>query len=226
MSGTDELLSEREEIEMLLPWYVTGRLDAADTARVEAYIAAHPELQHQLALIREEQGANVAVNEALPVPRLPSADELMARFAGQESRSAGAKARARDLFGAFTRFFESPSPAVVRWAAAAAAVVIVAQAAVLGALITREDATYVAASGPGEEAGAASVALISFADGATPAAITGLLEENRLRIADGPLPGGFFRLRSEGQLTDEERQQLVARLGDRRDVIKLVLPSQ
>src|SRR5690606_994039 len=154
MSGTDELLSEREEIEMLLPWYVTGRLDADDTARVEAYIAAHPELQHQLALIRDEQGANVAVNEALSVPRLPSADELMARIAGQEDRSLGF--HVRGAFGALSRFFEAPSPAMVRWAAAAAAVVIIAQAAVLGALLTREEATYVAASGPGEEAGAGS----------------------------------------------------------------------
>lgn len=226
MSGTDELISEREEIEMLLPWYVTGRLDGADAARVKAYLAEHPELQHQMALIREERATDLDLNEALPVPPLPSADELAARVAGQESRLISLRSRARSAFGALGRILQSPPPGAIKWAAAAAAVVIVAQAAILGALLTREEATYVAASGPGGEAAAGSVALISFADGATPAAITGLLNDNRLRIADGPLPGGFFRVRYDGELTEEERRQLVVRLGERRDVIKLVLPSQ
>ena len=34
---SDEL-SERDEIEALLPWYVTGRLDARARARVERYV--------------------------------------------------------------------------------------------------------------------------------------------------------------------------------------------
>lgn len=32
-------LSERDEIEALLPWYVSGKLDATSRARVERYIA-------------------------------------------------------------------------------------------------------------------------------------------------------------------------------------------
>ena len=227
MSEIDELMSEREEIEMLLPWYVTGRLDKEDAARVEAYLAQHPELQHQLSLIREEQQENVALNEALPVPPLPSADELMARLSGDQSRMITVQSLGHGLFAAISGFFEAPSPGAVRWAAAAAAVVIIAQAAVLGVLVTREEASYIAASGPGEEANGASIALVSFADGATPGAITSLLEENQLRIVDGPLPGGFFRVRFDGELSsDEDRRQLLARLGNRRDVIKLVLPSQ
>src|SRR5690606_22708295 len=114
---------------------------------------------------------------------------------GPESGLSAARFHIRRALGAVAGFFEAPSPAAVRWAAAAAAVVIVAQAAVLSSLLTREGATYVAASGPGEEASVGSVALVSFADGATPAAITSLLEENHLRIVDGPLPGGFFRVR-------------------------------
>ncbi len=227
MSGTDEMLSEREEIELLLPWYVTGRLDADDTARVASYLARHPELRHQLEIIREEQGADVFVNEAIPAPALPSADELMVQISGGETGVQKLNSIVRRIRNSVLRFLEAPTPAAVRWAAAAAALVIVAQAAILGALLTRDEATYVAASGPGEEANGGAIALIAFADGASPGAIIELLEENHLRIVDGPLPGGFFRVRAEnGTISEEERRQLLARLGSRRNVIKLVLPSQ
>ena len=52
MSGQDSREREREEIEMLLPWYVTGRLDRADRARVEGYLARHPDVAAQLDLVR------------------------------------------------------------------------------------------------------------------------------------------------------------------------------
>ena len=44
MTDTIEKFSEREEIEMLLPWYESGTLDPADFKRVERYLAAHPEI--------------------------------------------------------------------------------------------------------------------------------------------------------------------------------------
>jgi anti-sigma factor RsiW len=39
----------RHEIQLLLPWYVTGRLDAVDRARVEAHLSLCPECQSELA---------------------------------------------------------------------------------------------------------------------------------------------------------------------------------
>jgi hypothetical protein len=38
---SEATIDEREEIEMLLPWYVTGRLEPVEMATVEAYLAAH-----------------------------------------------------------------------------------------------------------------------------------------------------------------------------------------
>ena len=37
-----EKLSERDEIEALLPWYISGKLDAKSRARVERYMEAYP----------------------------------------------------------------------------------------------------------------------------------------------------------------------------------------
>ena len=40
-----EKLGERDEIEALLPWYVSDKLDAKSRARVERYMDAHPEVK-------------------------------------------------------------------------------------------------------------------------------------------------------------------------------------
>ena len=85
MTETQEKFSEREEIEILLPWYVTGRLDAAETARVAAYIERHPDVRSQLGLVREEQTATVAGNEEIRA-RLASAEKDRQRRATPRSR--------------------------------------------------------------------------------------------------------------------------------------------
>ena len=45
MNEQPDELSERDEIEALLPWYVSGKLDAHARARVERYVKTHPEGQ-------------------------------------------------------------------------------------------------------------------------------------------------------------------------------------
>lgn len=219
MSGIDEHLSERKEIEMLLPWYVTGKLDAADTARVEAYLEQHPDMLHQLALIAEEQTVTVEDNEAIR-PRLASTEALLARSAmpGSTVRSwlAGLVDRVKALF-------EAPTPGAVRWAAAAAAIIICLQAAALGTLLTQDMGGYQTASRPGIEGEHAPVALIAFADRAPIADIARVLAENRLRVVDGPLPGGFFSVRFEDNATGEEQRRRFDAILARKDLIRAVM---
>src|ERR1700741_1281260 len=69
---------EREEIEMLLPWYVTGRLDARDRAKVESYLASHPDVAAQLDLVRDEREQAILGNEARGAPSGGALDRLMA----------------------------------------------------------------------------------------------------------------------------------------------------
>ena len=42
MSRSETMHTERDEVELLLPWYESGRLDAADKARVEEFLANDP----------------------------------------------------------------------------------------------------------------------------------------------------------------------------------------
>ncbi len=222
MSGIDEQLSEREEIEMLLPWYVTGKLDAADKARVETYLARHPDVQRQLALVAEEQTATIAGNEAIR-PHLPSADALLVRTA-----TPGVVARSwlSRIVEAVKDLFQAPTPGAVRWAGAAAAVVILAQAMALGTLLTREGDGYQTASRPGVEAQLAPVATIAFTDDASVGAIAMMLYDHQMRLVDGPLPGGFYSVRFVDQPPSAEQQRRLTSIVNRKDIVRAVLPSR
>jgi hypothetical protein len=222
MSGQDEKLSEREEIEMLLPWYVTGRLDAADAARVDAFLAHHPEMRSQLALVREEQGAAVAGNEAIHA-RLASTDTLLAAAATPTDR---AQSWLSQIAASAKALFNAPTPGAVRWATAAAAVIICLQAAALGTLLTRDGGTYGTASRPGTELQLQPVAMIAFTDDASALRIAQMLEDHHLRIVDGPQPGGFYGLRFDDQAAAEEQQRRLTSVLHRKDIVKALLPSR
>ena len=55
----------RSEVELLLPWYVTGKLDAADKARVEAFLATHPKCSASSRWCARSRSSRRRSNEAL-----------------------------------------------------------------------------------------------------------------------------------------------------------------
>lgn len=222
MTTTQGQMSERDEIEMLLPWYVTGRLDAADTARVAAYLERHPDVRSQVPLVREELSATVAGNEEIRA-RLASAETIIAGAASPTERILTWLSR---TVGAARGLFAAPTAGAVRWAAAAAAVIICLQAAALGTLLTREGSTYGTASRPGIDATQRAVAMIAFADNASATTIARILDEYRLRIVDGPLPGGFYGVRFADEATAAEQQRRLGAIATRTDIVKAVLPGR
>ncbi|MBX9592003.1 MAG: hypothetical protein K2X43_22145 [Hyphomonadaceae bacterium] len=219
----DEL--EREEIEMLLPWYVTGKLDRADMAKVESYLARHPRMAAQLDLIRAERDATVLGNEALSSPSAAARDRLMASLPparlGIAQRIAGSAQLAR-----IADFFTAPSARGAQWAAIAAGVLIVVQAAAITGLIIRAGgSTYETAAGP--STGVGPLALVVFADEAKAPAIARLLREFNASIVDGPKPGGVYkiRLRTEDR-SPAAQEAILQRLAERRDIVRVVVPSK
>jgi hypothetical protein len=215
---------ERAEIEMLLPWYTTGRLARADMARVESYLASHPHVARQLDLVRDEMEQTVAANEAQGWPSPGALDRLMAAL--PRAPSGGAPQRAGALF--FQRikeFFAFPTATGVRWAAAGVAILVAVQAAAIATLILGDrGGSYQVASG--ESAGGSGVtALVAFRDEATAPAISKLLREFRAKIVDGPKSGGLYTVK----LRVDDRSQADAqlrRLEERRDVVRAVLRSR
>ena len=215
---------EREEIEMLLPWYVTGRLDAADLAKMEAYLAAHPEVARQLDLARTERDETVAANEALGLPSAGATARLMASLPA--ARPGWAAMRA--LRGGLQQvgdLLAAPTANAVRWAALAAAVLIAVQGIAIVSLLNERAGTYQTASGG--QSGDGIALLVTFADDAKATAISQLLTDFDASIVDGPKAGGVYkiRLRTEDRST-AGREALMRRLAGRRDIVRAVLPSR
>jgi hypothetical protein len=215
---------EREEIEKLLPWYVTGRLERGDVGRVEGYLRRHPDMLPQLDLIGAERRETVRGNEVIGVPRAGMGEELLASLPAAGSRRAHARRRLGRFLDRVLGGLLSMSPAGrLQWAALVA--LVLAQSAVItGLLIFGGGATYRVAAGPSP--GGHLSALVAFADEAKAAAMARLLTEFDATIVDGPKPGGVYKITVRSRDNSRAAQrELLDRLAARRDVIRIVLPS-
>jgi anti-sigma factor RsiW len=225
MSDDTTAAAEREEIEMLLPWYVSGRLDAADRARVEGYLARDAGLRHQLDLVRAERQEVIAANEALRTPSAGALDRLMASLPPRRP-SLAERLGLSALNQTVADFFAAPSVRGVRFAAVAAALLLLAQAAVITTLLVRGDGggTYQTASGQNDDKGVS--ALVVFAEDARLPAISRVLADLDASIVDGPKPGGVYKVRIRtADRSDAAREALLRKLAERRDVVRSVLPA-
>jgi hypothetical protein len=216
---------EREEIEMLLPWYATGRLDRADMAKVESYLTRHPDVGGQLELVRSERDETVAANEVLGSPPAGTVDRLVASLPparqGRSPFRLGAP-----IFRRVADFFTAPTASGVQWAAVAVAALIAVQAAAIATLLLGDrGGAYRVASG--QQTGDGISALVVFTDEATIPTISQLLAEFDARIVDGPKAGGVYkiRLRMEDR-SPAAREALLRRLAERRSIVRAVLPSR
>jgi hypothetical protein len=224
MTGLSLENAEREEIEMLLPWYVTGKLGPGDLAKVEAYLAAHPQFAHQLDLVRAERDESVLANEAQGAPSAGATAQLMAAL--PSARQAGAAWHAlRRSLQQVGELFVAPTANAVRWAAVAVALVVAIEAGVIAKLVGERPDIYQPAGGP--QTGDGIAVLIVFADDARAPAISKLLADFDASIVDGPKAGGLYkvRLRTEDR-SQAAREALMRRLTERGDVVRAVLPSR
>ncbi len=187
----------RGEIDDLLPWYANGRLAAADRARVEAALAADPELARRLEIVREERAEAIAANEALSPTSSRAFDRLMAAIDAEPAPARPFAAMKAGLLERFGDFLAGLAPRRLAYAAAAVVAVVALQSLAIGGLIGRGGT----AGGPmttasqGETAGAGPTLLVAFAPEARIDEIAALLKANGAGIAEGPKAGGMFRLR-------------------------------
>jgi hypothetical protein len=217
-----EKLSERDEIEALLPWYVTGRLDARDRARVERYVREHPEVEAHLALAREESDATVASNQSIPLPGAQTLDRLRASIAAApRRRSLGAAFG--ELANRLGDWIAGLAPPQLALAAAVAALLVMLQAAAIGALVLERAGapTYQTAGGE-ETTGESFELLVGFADTATIGEIAQLLKRLDAVVVDGPR-AGLYRLRLPD--TGEEGRKAAVEALQQSGIVTAVLPE-
>ena len=186
--------SEPSEIELLLPWYAAGTLDAHESQQVEAALANDPELAARYEWVRAELAQETHVSEAAGEP---SGRDVKALFAKIDALPAQ-KSRSSIDFGArIAEFLASLSPRTLAWSAMAAALAIVLQAGLLAGIMLKEKSAggYETASAPANVPGEGSYVLLRFQPQASAADVANFLETNKLSIAGGPSAGGLYRVR-------------------------------
>ena len=194
MNAMKQEAPERQEIEELLPWHAAGTLSRRDAQRVEDALANDPELARRYALVREEFGETIHLNETLGAPSARALEKLFAKIDAEPARR---QAVSLNLGSRIGEFFASLSPRTLAWSASAAAIAILLQAGLLADIMLKETKTggYETASAPTTDPGVGAFTLIRFAPQASSDDITKFLEANKLSIAAGPMAGGLYKVR-------------------------------
>jgi len=160
------------KVQALLPWFVTGRLDATERAEVEAHLAGCPRCRAELALERQ-----LHATQSVPEP----GGDVDRGWASMRRRiDAGALAARRSVGTAGRPAGPGPS-AGWRWALAAQFAMIVLLAAAL--LLPRLDGERYRGLGA---AVAPANAVVMFSPDATEAQMRAALRESDARLVGGP----------------------------------------
>ncbi len=218
MTNETEVLSEADEFEALLPWFVSGKISAADKAKVDAYLAQHPEVRAHIALARDEADDIFAANAQIEAPR-DALDKLKASLATSPSaRLHSVKASLIDKLGLF---LSELAPRQLAYAGISAALAIAVLGGSLGSLLSGgQGAGYQTAAGPGASAVKGTFALVTFQAAASAGNLSAFLSENKITIVDGPKAGGVFRVRlSDDVLSNNETGAALAKLKSRADLV-------
>ena len=218
----------REDFEMLLPWFVTGKLAPDEQGQVEAYLAAHPDMRKQLDLIEAERTDTVVNNEAMGAPSAEALAKLMGAIDAKSLSRRSGFASLSSLVQSGLDWLGSRSALVP--VAAMAAVAIVLQAGLIGALLVNKPAatlgekiSHTASVPKSDQAG--TFALVGFAPTATLHDVEKVLGPLGLSIADGP-KAGIYRVKlSEKVLGDTERDILITALIAQPSVITFAAPA-
>jgi anti-sigma factor RsiW len=191
---------DHDEAQALLPWYVTGAIDAADRARVESHLPACPQCQAELAAERRlaEEVAGLSIDVAHGWAALRPRLENRPRRARHEALGD----RIRRAWGA--------SPAWLGWAVAAQVGALVVLALVLhpGSQADRYRALGASTAPP-----AANLVVI-FRPDTSEADLRGAVRAVDGRLVGGPTAADAYLL----SVPVATRRQALARLQARAEI--------
>lgn len=200
-----------QDIEELLPWHAAGTLSRRDSQRVEQALADDPELARRYALAREELSETIHLNETLGAPSARAMDTLFAKIDAEPARRS---APSLNLGARIAGFFAGLTPRTLAWSASAAALAILLQAGFIADMALRNNTPgYQTASAPSTAPGVGAFTLIRFAPQASFDDINKFLEQNKLSIVAGPVPGGLYKVRvADSALGKDELDGIVKKL--------------
>ena len=198
---------QHREVQLLLPWFVTGQLSPDEQAQVETHLVACPDCKADLALDR---------GLAVEVANLPMGIEL--GWASMLRRLDGAPERRRIALRSSWRRLCGRVAGLLRISAPWLGWVMAAQlslfllAGVFSPPAQQPARYHTLGSAPAAVAG--NVVVI-FRPDTTEGAIRQMLKADDARVVDGPTAAGAYVLR----VPDTERPVALARLKARSDVL-------
>jgi len=211
---------KRDEVEMMLPFYVTGQLDHAEANEIDEYLKHHPDVARQLEFIRAERESTAASNAIYASRPARSFDRVAAMIGKTPAQPTRAAGWGLDWI---KRLFAMPSSPTLGFVGAAAAIVILLQAATIGTLVVAQYSGIFSPAGGNETADVGTTVVVRFADDASAAAIADVLSGLGLKIVDGPRGGRLFTVRiGPKNMSEGERERLIAALKARSDLIVFV----
>ena len=178
------MTNEHEKIEMLLPWFVTGQLDANEMAQVDAHMLACPECQ--LLLRQEYQLKNEVASMPVALPRFGMPANIDSHRPSIGSNAWQSTRRA------VSRWSTKP----VRFAAFAAAQAAMLLIVFQFAQPTTEPGAEYRTLSSGDVASKAN-ALVMFNPGTREADFRAILVNANANIVGGPTEGNAYYLRIE-----------------------------
>ena len=169
----------------LLPWYVTGRLDAEDAARVEAHLPTCAQCQADLAAERRLQAAM----SGLETPT----GSVDAGFAALSARLAPRPPRLRARIGTLGQQWQGSAP-WLRWAMAAQlALLVLAGAALVAEHLKPAPAAQYRTLGSAPAASTANIVVV-FRPDVRENALRKVLRDSHARLVDGPTAADGYLL--------------------------------
>ncbi|MEP3275935.1 MAG: hypothetical protein ABJN26_20610 [Stappiaceae bacterium] len=187
---------DRDEAELLLPFYVNGTLEVEVREEFEAVLAKNDELRIQLELAQEDREFVTAENEAITIPSPAKFNQLLGENTGSRPR-ANPSVVTRIL-----TWWEGLPPIASAGVAVAALVLVLLQASIIaGGLLNQPTGNgFRTASGEDkpsvtQNAGAFAGVVVRFADSATAARISDLMTRIDAEIVSGPRAGGLYHVK-------------------------------
>ena len=183
---------EETDIEFLLPWHAAGTLGPREARRFEEALRKDPEIARRYALVREELGETIGLNESLGAPSGRIMADLFTRIDAEPKRRAAAPGWSLRV----AEFFAGLTPRTLTYATGAAVIAILLQAGIIGGIMLKQSGgAYETASAPTAQNATGSFALVRFAAQATQDDVTQFLARNKLSIVAGPMNGGLYRVK-------------------------------
>lgn len=228
-------ISQKEEIEMLLPLYVNGTLSQDEHVKVETYLKDHPDMAFQLELIEQERVANITSNEQLGTVSPQALGKLHEKLDAFEELHTRQKASVFQNITDFIKNLTDFEHAIGKLALGAAVILILIQASIIGSFVlneadpkgqqiaTKPHKYQVANDSEGIPQTKGVSLIINFHETATIKDIISLISKFRATIISGPTEDGYFTVKiSDKKLSEDQIDDIISKLQSQEKLVNFV----